>query len=104
MRCIVAVAGGGSAVLEGPGKTLARHLAEIHQCNRNRYAAMSRASDSLTPRLGIAVAGSMRCGSTIHATNSFGVLATSPAMMVRRPNQISGGPTIPSAFRTPGIT
>ena len=45
-----------------------------------RYAAMSRARCSVTPKLGMAVPGSMACGVSIQRMSMAGVLGTSPAM------------------------
>jgi hypothetical protein len=77
--------------------------ASVNYFSEYRYAAISRACPSLTPRFGIATPGSIDWGTVIHVMRFAGVLGTSPAMMRRSDHDVSGGPTMPLAPVIPGI-
>jgi hypothetical protein len=65
---------------------------------------MSAASDRETPIAGIAVSGSIDCGSTIHWIIRSTAFGTDPAISCRRAMPASGGPTWTSEPVTPGMT
>ena len=71
--------------------------------NVKRYAVMSRASSGLTPRFGMALAGSKACGFCSHVMMFCGVFCTLPAMNVRDASLSSGGPIAPFGPSIPGI-
>ena len=68
-----------------------------------KYAAASRACLSSRPRFGIAVPDSTDGGFSIQRTKLSGVFGSSPAIMVRRLKEFSGGPSSPLAAWIPGI-